>query len=128
MGMNDIHSLSHTKWNCKYHIVYDPMEGAMFTLFVSTYSNITNLFSDLTGDIALELNRISKACKYYVSSLDEAIKQFRLSDTYKMFREEHIGRLYIYLLNKDATVERVDRFLGIVINHYYGHEFRSTPK
>ena len=21
MGMNDINSLSHTKWNCKYHIV-----------------------------------------------------------------------------------------------------------
>ena len=20
MGLNDIHSLSHTKWNCKYHI------------------------------------------------------------------------------------------------------------
>ena len=24
MGMNDIHSLSHTKWNCKYHIVFAP--------------------------------------------------------------------------------------------------------
>ena len=22
--MNDIHSLSHTKWNCKYHIVFAP--------------------------------------------------------------------------------------------------------
>ncbi len=22
MGLNDIHSLSHTKWNCKYHIVF----------------------------------------------------------------------------------------------------------
>ena len=22
MGMNDINSLSHTKWNCKYHIVF----------------------------------------------------------------------------------------------------------
>ena len=21
MGMNDVNSLSHTKWNCKYHIV-----------------------------------------------------------------------------------------------------------
>ena len=21
--MNDVHSLSHTKWNCKYHIVFD---------------------------------------------------------------------------------------------------------
>ena len=24
MGLNDIHSLSHTKWNCKYHIVFAP--------------------------------------------------------------------------------------------------------
>ena len=24
MGMNDINRLSHTKWNCKYHIVFAP--------------------------------------------------------------------------------------------------------
>ena len=24
MGMNDVHSLSHSKWNCKYHIVFAP--------------------------------------------------------------------------------------------------------
>lgn len=24
MGLNDIYSLSHSKWNCKYHIVFDP--------------------------------------------------------------------------------------------------------
>ena len=24
MSMNDIHSLSHSKWNCKYHIVFTP--------------------------------------------------------------------------------------------------------
>ena len=24
MGMNDMHSLSHTKWDCKYHIVFAP--------------------------------------------------------------------------------------------------------
>ena len=24
MGMNDINSISHTKWNCKYHIVFAP--------------------------------------------------------------------------------------------------------
>ena len=24
MAMNDIHSLSHSKWNCKYHIVFAP--------------------------------------------------------------------------------------------------------
>ena len=24
MGVNDINSLAHTKWNCKYHIVFAP--------------------------------------------------------------------------------------------------------
>lgn len=24
MGLNDVHSLSHSKWNCKYHIVFAP--------------------------------------------------------------------------------------------------------
>ena len=24
MGLNDINSLSHTKWNCKYHIAFAP--------------------------------------------------------------------------------------------------------
>ncbi len=24
MGLYDINSLSHTKWNCKYHIVFEP--------------------------------------------------------------------------------------------------------
>ena len=24
MGMNDINSLAHSKWNCKYHIVFAP--------------------------------------------------------------------------------------------------------
>ena len=27
MGLNDINSLSHTKWNCKYHIVFAPKYG-----------------------------------------------------------------------------------------------------
>ena len=24
MGLNDVHSLSHSRWNCKYHIVFAP--------------------------------------------------------------------------------------------------------
>ena len=24
MGVNDINSLAHSKWNCKYHIVFAP--------------------------------------------------------------------------------------------------------
>ena len=33
MGMNDINSLSHSKWNCKYHIVFAPKYRRMiFTM------------------------------------------------------------------------------------------------
>lgn len=27
MGVNDVNSLTHTKWNCKYHIVFAPKYG-----------------------------------------------------------------------------------------------------
>jgi putative transposase len=30
MGMNDINSLSCSKWNCKYHIVFAPKYRRMF--------------------------------------------------------------------------------------------------
>ncbi|EFV02113.1 hypothetical protein HMP0721_0879 [Pseudoramibacter alactolyticus ATCC 23263] len=30
MGMNDINSLLHSKWNCKYHIVFAPKYRRMF--------------------------------------------------------------------------------------------------
>lgn len=80
----------------------------MFELFVSTYSNITNPFSDLAGDRALDLKRASSTCKIDASSLDEAINQFYLSDTYSAFREEHAGRLYTYLWVDVISVKRVD--------------------
>ena len=80
----------------------------MFELFVSTYSNITNPFSDLTGDQALGLNRASSTCKIDAPSLEEAIKQFYLSDTYRAFREERAGRLYTYLWVDAISVKRVD--------------------
>ncbi len=80
----------------------------MFELFVSTYSNITNPFSDLAGDRALDLKRASSTCKIDASSLDEAIKQFYLSDTYRAFRKEYTGRLYTYLWVDAISVKRVD--------------------
>ena len=84
------------------------MEENMFELFVSTYSNITNPFSDLTGDQALGLNRASSTCKIDAPSLEEAIKLFYLSDTYKAFREKHTGRLYTYLWLDAVNVKHVD--------------------
>lgn len=84
------------------------MEENMFELFVSTYSNITNPFSDLAGDRALDLNRASSTCRVDAPSLEEAIKQFYLSDNYKAFRETHTGRLYTYLWLDAISVKRVD--------------------
>ena len=67
------------------------MEENMFELFV-----------------ALDLKRASSTCKIDASSLDEAIKQFYLSDNYKAFRETHTGRLYTYLWLDAISVKRVD--------------------
>ena len=29
MGLNDVHSLSHTKWNCKYHIIAEYIKNQL---------------------------------------------------------------------------------------------------
>lgn len=80
----------------------------MFTLFVSTYSNITNPYSDLNGDRALNLNRASSSCRYDASSLEEAIQLFYSSETYNDFCKNHHVRIYTYLWLEDGTVKRVD--------------------
>lgn len=38
MGMNDINSLSHSKWNCKYHVVF-AMVFSITHLTVVMYEN-----------------------------------------------------------------------------------------
>ncbi|MBR0040818.1 MAG: hypothetical protein IJP64_05510 [Oscillospiraceae bacterium] len=80
----------------------------MFELFVSTYPNITNPFSDLAGDRALDLYGASSTCIVDASSLEEAIDQFCLSETFKTFREKHTGRVYIYIWLDATSVKRVD--------------------
>ena len=84
------------------------MEVTMFILFASTYSNITNPLTDLVGDIALELNQTTKACKYDTTTLEEAVNQFCLSEIYKTFCEKVTGRVYVYRVFEDASVMRVN--------------------
>ena len=43
MGMNDINSLSHTKWNCKYHIVFTPKYRRKVFYKAKTSSNRKNI-------------------------------------------------------------------------------------
>ena len=79
-----------------------------FTLFASTYSSITNPYSDLIGDRALDLDGTSSTCEFDVSSLDKAIQLFHSSETYFDFCEKHLGRVYTYLCLEDGRVENVD--------------------
>ena len=43
MGITDIHSLSHTKWNCKYHIVFAPKYRRKSILLRKKESNRGNI-------------------------------------------------------------------------------------
>jgi len=38
--MNDIHSLSHTKWNCKYHVVFILFFHFITSEFIIAYCRI----------------------------------------------------------------------------------------
>ena len=55
--MNDVHSLSHTKWNCKYHIVFAPkyrrkvFEVEYYPLDKNNLNNISKLYDDLKNNI-----------------------------------------------------------------------------
>ena len=43
MGITDIHSLSHTKWNCKYPIVFAPKYRRKSILLRKKESNRRNI-------------------------------------------------------------------------------------
>ena len=67
MGMNDINSLSHTKWNCKYHIVFAPKyrrkvfafgEGIVEGDYEQTIRNFGRLAKEGMKDTDIEILNI----------------------------------------------------------------------
>lgn len=84
------------------------MSNNVFTLFASTYPNISDVFADLTGDIALNRNGTSDTCIYTTSSLREAVHGFKASRTYYDFRDSHYSSTYIYLLLDNGKAKIID--------------------
>ena len=84
------------------------MTKSKYVLFASTYTNIKYVFKDLEGDSALNNNGVSSCREYFTSSLREAVQEFRESDTYTLFKENHRCQVLIYLLLEDGYVQRIE--------------------
>ena len=95
---NDINSLSHTKWNCKYHIVFAPKYRR----------------KELYGDNRLEIGKILRElCKWkgvniitvevcidHIHMLAEMIKNY----IDNQLREDHIS--------EQLTIDKMNSFTG----------------
>lgn len=84
------------------------MTKSKYVLFASTYANITNVFTDLVSDSALNNNGVSQYREYFTFSLREAVQEFRESDTYILFKDTHRSRTFIYLLLENGYVQRIE--------------------
>ena len=58
MGLNDIHSLSHSKWNCKYHVVFAPKYRRKVF-----YDEKRRVIGDTAKDEGVGIHRISERKK-----------------------------------------------------------------
>ena len=67
--MNDIHSLSHTKWNCKYHIVFAP-KFRRKVIYGQLYRDIANILSTLCKRKGVRIVR-AEMCRDHVHMLVE---------------------------------------------------------
>ena len=56
MGLNDIHSLAHSKWNCKYHVVFAPKyrRMAMYGRYKTAIGKILRQLCEWKGVNILE--------------------------------------------------------------------------
>ena len=54
MGLNDINSLSHTKWNCKYHIVFAPKYRRR-VIYKELRKDIGEIFRKLCKEMNVEI-------------------------------------------------------------------------
>ena len=79
--MKDINSLSHTKWNCKYHIVFAPKYRR----------------KEFYGANRLEIGKILRElCKW---------KDVNIIPVNVKYHDEYCKKIYDLLLNEDIRVE-----------------------
>lgn len=84
------------------------MTNGKYILFASTYANIKNVFTDLVSDSALNNKGVSPCREYFTSSLREAVHEFRGSDIYTAFNDNHRSQIYIYLLLENGKVKKTE--------------------
>ena len=64
----DVNSLSHTRWNCKYHIVFAPKYRRK-VIYGQLYKDIANILSSLckrkgVNIVEAEMCRVSRSCTH----------------------------------------------------------------
>ena len=78
MGLNDINSLSHSKWNCKYHIVFAPKyrrkilygEKAVSSFMGYLKGKSTTMLYEQFGELKYKYRNREFWCKgYYVDTV-----------------------------------------------------------
>ena len=85
----------------------------MIRVFASVYGSLRNLFTDLDGDKALNINGCSDVKNYESTDLPSAVAHFQDSEEFYSFCERFIDKtVYTYNMNDDGTVCRID---GIVL-------------
>ena len=84
------------------------MSNSKYVLFASTYTNITNVFTDLVSDSALNNNGVSQSREYFTSSLCEAVQEFQKSDIYTIFKANHRSQIFLYLLLENGCVQKIE--------------------
>ena len=76
MGMNDINSLSHTKWNCKYHIVFAPKYSISGFMGYLKGKSSTTLYEQF-GELKYKYRNREFWCRgYYVDTVGKSDSPF----------------------------------------------------
>lgn len=78
MSLNDINSLSHTKWNCKYHIVFAPKyrRQVIYGKLKGEIGKILRMLCERKGVEIIEAN----ACPDHIHMLVSIPPKYRVSE------------------------------------------------
>ena len=74
MGMNDINSLSHTKWNCKYHFVFAPKYRRK-VFYYEKRAAVGKILRQLEGDGGFGYDPL-----FYVEELGKTFAQLSMAE------------------------------------------------
>ena len=72
--MNDLQSLNHTKWECKYHVVFIPKRRRK-VLYGELRRNLGEVFRTLTEQKESRIELLSRAALIQASSRSECLPE-----------------------------------------------------